>query len=56
MFTTDTSKFTCYSSRNCRGELLGGTCAIDKSGCCVAGGGLSYTDNATCQECFGMNK
>lgn len=39
----------CYSSRSCRGDVVS-----TDSGCCNAGGGLSYREHrdAVCKECF----
>lgn len=45
----DEANFGCYSSRSCHGNFSAG---VGKSGCCIAGGGLSYRENITCQECY----
>ena len=41
---------TCYSSRECLGYIV--STAAGGGQCCAPGGGLSYTEGRTCQECF----
>ena len=51
------SAITCYSSRNCHGNLVeNDTASAGKSGCCINGRVLSFKDgsNGICQECFSM--